>query len=246
MRESESGNILYNYLKRYFEIEAVVFEKPPCAREILSRRIKRLGMARVTGQILFSLFAIVLKRLSRDRVEEIITEYSLEPSDIDGVDIYRVESANDMKSIELFGSIDADMVIIHGSRILSKEFINAVKSPILNIHAGITPAYRGVHGAYWALANEDPDNCGVSVHLVDSGIDTGAVLYQSVIVPDKRDNLFTYPTLQLAVALPLLKRAIRDICEGRAKSFSPLLPSKLWYHPTIIEYLMNFFLKGVK
>ena len=41
------------------------------------------------------------------------------------------------------------------------------------MHAGITPQYRGVHGGYWAVVNNDPEHCGVTIHFVDKGIDTG-------------------------------------------------------------------------
>ena len=64
--------------------------------------------------------------------------------------------------------------------------------------AGITPLYRGVHGAYWALAEGRRDLCGVTVHRVDAGIDTGEVLAQVLIDPTPQDNFVTYPWLQVA------------------------------------------------
>ena len=45
--------------------------------------------------------------------------------------------------------------------------------PVINMHAGITLRYRGVHGGYWALAEQHPEWVGTTVHLVDPGIDTG-------------------------------------------------------------------------
>jgi methionyl-tRNA formyltransferase len=44
------------------------------------------------------------------------------------------------------------------------------------VHAGITPRYRGTHGGYWVLLNNDPGHCGVTIHLVDPGIDTGSIV----------------------------------------------------------------------
>ena len=55
----------------------------------------------------------------------------------------------------------------------TSPLLEAVPAVFLNTLAGITPSYRGVHGAYWALVQRQPDACGVTVHLVDAGIDTG-------------------------------------------------------------------------
>ncbi len=43
----------------------------------------------------------------------------------------------------------------------------------LNAHPGLLPRYRGVDVVAWAVLNGDP--VGVSVHLVDAGIDTGRI-----------------------------------------------------------------------
>jgi methionyl-tRNA formyltransferase len=42
---------------------------------------------------------------------------------------------------------------------------SSINSKFVNIHVGITPKYRGVHGTYWALVNNDVENSGVTVHL---------------------------------------------------------------------------------
>jgi folate-dependent phosphoribosylglycinamide formyltransferase PurN len=63
---------------------------------------------------------------------------------------------------------------------------SSINSKFVNIHVGITPKYRGVHGTYWALVNNDVENSGVTVHFVDEGIDTGNIINQAIVVPSKR------------------------------------------------------------
>jgi folate-dependent phosphoribosylglycinamide formyltransferase PurN len=70
-------------------------------------------------------------------------------------------------------AINPDLVIVNGTRIISKKVLSSINSKFVNIHVGITPKYRGVHGTYWALVNNDVENSGVTVHFVDEGIDTG-------------------------------------------------------------------------
>jgi methionyl-tRNA formyltransferase len=83
------------------------------------------------------------------------------------------------------------VVLVMGTRLIEEDTLRAANAPFVNYHAGITPKYRGVHGAYWARATGDAANCGVTIHFVDTGIDTGAILYQERIVPEPRDNFST-------------------------------------------------------
>ena len=43
-RDCDSTNIVYNYLKRYFEIDAIVFEKPIPRKKQFFNRAKRLAI----------------------------------------------------------------------------------------------------------------------------------------------------------------------------------------------------------
>jgi methionyl-tRNA formyltransferase len=50
----------------------------------------------------------------------------------------------------------------------------------LNVHAGKLPAYRGRNIINWAIINGETE-IGVTVHLVDRGIDTGDILLQRIL-----------------------------------------------------------------
>jgi methionyl-tRNA formyltransferase len=111
---------------------------------------------------------------------------------------------------------------------------------------GITPLYRGVHGGYWALAMNDSAHCGVTVHLVDEGVDTGAVLYQSTIAVEGSDNFSTYPIHQIAKAIPMMRSAVNDAAERRLAPRAAGGSSHQWYHPTLFFYLRQRLFKGVR
>src|SRR5690606_31292352 len=118
-------------------------------------------------------------------------------------------SINDPSTRAILRDVSPDVVVVNGTRIIAQSVLDAVDAPFLNTHAGITPAYRGVHGGYWALAEGQPELCGVTVHRVDRGIDTGDVIAQAIVHPTRADNFQTYPLLQLKAALPLLQDAVR-------------------------------------
>src|SRR4029077_4353932 len=121
-----------------------------------------------------------------------------------------------------------------------------VSATFLNVHAGITPRYRGVHGGYWALAEGSPELCGVTIHRVDAGVDTGPIVEQAKISPAETDNFVTYPYLQLATALPLLRRAIEAALKGELEFRPARGASRLYYHPSIGQYFRNRFRSGVR
>jgi methionyl-tRNA formyltransferase len=241
-------HILYHALKNDFSIETVVMEEPVPRTEFLRRRIQRLGFFKVLGQILFQIGVVpYLRRISRKRILELMEEFKLNDEPIDEVKITRVRSVNSDETMGILKEIHPSVVVISGTRIISDKVLNCVPSKFLNIHAGITPRYRGVHGAYWALVENNPKACGVTVHLVDPGIDTGNILEQQVVEPTEKDNFVTYPLLQLATGIPLLKKAIHEIFENQMEIKPyPDGRSRLWSHPTLLEYLWYRIYRGVK
>lgn len=246
--DGSSTRVVFHFLSEHFEVVRCIREQPVPRKQFLQNRAKKLGWPTVVGQMIFQAgIAPILKKLAAGRLAEIFRENTLNDAPIPDDKLLKVNSINDPETIEIVRQTKADVVVVNGTRILSKRLLAAVSVPILNTHAGITPLYRGVHGGYWALANGDRANCGVTVHLVDAGIDTGGILYQTRIEPTRRDNFATYPSLQLAAALPFLKRAAEDAAAGRLQT-QPAPPgeSKLWYHPTVWQYLKALIFKGIK
>ena len=183
---------------------------------------------------------------SRPRIRKLILDYGLSNSAPPKNITEFVDSINNDKTIALLKQYKPEAVIVNGTRIISKKVLSSIDAPFINTHMGITPKYRGVHGGYWALAMGDDVNCGVTVHLVDQGIDTGGVLYQDTIRPDKSDNFNTYPIHQIAKAIPLMISALDDVKEKCINVKKGVLPSRLWYHPTILEYVKYWMQRGVK
>jgi folate-dependent phosphoribosylglycinamide formyltransferase PurN len=244
--QGESSRLMYNGIKDSFDITKVIFDKPVPTIQFLSRRLKRLGFSTVFGQILFMIYnRIWLINKARKRIDEIKREKKLNSENIDESIIY-VDSINSEAIIDIVKEHRPDVVLVNGTRIIKKKIINAIDVPLVNTHMGITPKYRGVHGGYWALTENDLVHCGVTVHLVDSGIDTGGVLYQSIIKISNRDNFNTYPYLQMAAAIPLMKKAIIDVANNKYMIKKVDLPSRIWSHPTIIQYFKYRLFHGVK
>lgn len=242
----QSSNIMYHSLVEKFDIVSVILEDSPSKLTLLQRRAKKIGYTKTAGQLCFIIMNRIFSKIAKKKINRLICDYGLNDAPIPEIATTKVSSVNSEEVINLLKRMNPDAVVVNGTRIISKKVLASVKSPFINTHMGITPKYRGVHGGYWALAKGDLENCGVTVHLVDQGIDTGSVLYQDIIQPNKSDNFNTYPIHQISKAIPLMILALKDVGEERIKSVKGVSPSNLWYHPTLFEYLKIWIQKGVK
>ncbi|MCO6497391.1 MAG: hypothetical protein J5I50_06980 [Chitinophagaceae bacterium] len=242
-----SSNIVFHALTKKYNVSRVIMEDPVSRGILIKKRIKRFGILKVTGQLIFQTVVVkCLNIVSKKRKNEIIQQFELNTSPIPAEVLTEASSVNSPQVIDLLKSIQPTLIVVNGTRIISKKVLDSVDATFINTHAGITPKYRNVHGAYWALVNKDPEHCGVTVHLVDPGIDTGYILYQDIISPTTKDNFTTYPLLQITAGIPLLYKAVDDFYNNQLKTISGPSESRLWYHPTIFQYLYYRITRGVK
>lgn len=243
-----SNAIIFNHLAPRFEISRVMLERRLSRFTVFARRRRRLGIASALGQATFRVaIAPLLEVASRRRIRQIVAEHGLNTTSIPTDRVTSVESANAPEAMVLLRELQPAVVIVNGTRILSREVLQCVPAKFVNLHAGVTPRYRGVHGAYWALVEGRKDLCGISLHQLDEGIDTGPVLAQATIEPAAQDNFATYPMLQTAAYLPLLDSVMSNLLEGKLPpTLASTELSKLWTHPTAAEYLRARVIRGVK
>ncbi len=76
-------------------------------------------------------------------------------------------------------SINPDIIIsAYYRKIFPKELIEIPRLGIVNIHPSLLPYYRGPVPTAWAILNNESE-FGITIHKVDTGIDTGDILVQS-------------------------------------------------------------------
>lgn len=239
----ESTNAVVNALADRYDKLSLILEDDVPMTAFLRKRIKRLGVTTVCGQMAF--VAIVpryLRKKSRNRISEIKQAYDLNTDACykDHVQCHHVDSINSDEAIGKILFCMPDIIIVNGTRIISKRVLDRIHVPIINMHVGITPKYRGVHGGYWALVNEDIDNCGVTVHMVNAGIDTGDVIKQKRIKVEKEDNFVTYPYIQTGEGIRLELEILENFEKtGEIDTQKVELPSMIWSHPTVWQYIKN-------
>jgi len=244
----DSSRIILAALETLGADITTVLEQRPSPWLAFRKRVKRLGPKVALGQLMFRLLAVPCLRVAtRRRIREIRDRLPI-PTPAQFAANYRVSSANGEDTRNLLADIDPDLVVLNGTRILSGETLDTISAPIVNMHAGIAPAYRGVHGGYWALVDGRPDLFGTTVHRVDRGVDTGEVLGRAFASPTPRDTFVSYPYLQLQAGLPVLLRVVRDALDRREGEPVPDLglDSHQRFHPTLGRYIRTRWRQGVK
>ena len=238
------AEIIINGLTARLGPITVIREAPESKAAVIKRRARLLGWGAALGQTAFG----VAQRIffpGEVRTREIWSRNGLDPMPNKDVIVHDVPSVNSDACHALLRALNPDVVAVYGTRILKQATLEAVPAPFINYHAGINPKYRGQHPGYWALASGDPENAGVTIHLVDRGVDTGGVLYQARVTFTEADTIATYQHLQAAFALPLFAAALLDAHAGRLNPKQVDLPSKQWFPPTIWTYLRNGVVHGV-
>lgn len=90
---------------------------------------------------------------------------------------------------------NVDLICLAGfMRILSAEFVRRWNGNLVNIHPSLLPKYPGLHAQQQALdANPRDTHSGCTVHFVDEGVDTGAIIWQELvpILDNDTDDLLT-------------------------------------------------------
>jgi methionyl-tRNA formyltransferase len=119
---------------------------------------------------------------------------------------------------EVLNGFDCDLYVsMSFNQIFKDKIINHPRLKIINCHAGQLPFYRGRNILNWVLINDAPE-FGITVHYVDSGIDTGDIITQKIFPISDDDDYSTLLEKAYIGCADALYLAIRQFVENRVKS----------------------------
>jgi folate-dependent phosphoribosylglycinamide formyltransferase PurN len=141
-------------------------------------------------------------------------------------------------------SKNPDLIIIHTKYWVSKKVRDLVNGNIIGGHPGLTQKYRGVHSPFWAIYNNDFENIGYTGFFVDSGVDSGDIIFQGKI---KFNNDDTYMSISWKGMIAIAKKFnqllnnISSINDIKSIKNNFVMNKTIYYHPTIFEFF--YFLR---
>jgi phosphoribosylglycinamide formyltransferase 1 len=133
------------------------------------------------------------------------------------VGAYEDRTARDAAMADWVESQRADLVVLAGyMQLLSEPFVVRFRNRIINVHPALLPSFPGLDAIGQAL-DAGVETTGVTVHLVDEGVDTGApILQREVPIPPSRDRAWLESAIH-AVEHELLPQAIRMFVQHRVR-----------------------------
>ena len=126
-------------------------------------------------------------------------------------------TAYDDEVFKILSEHQIDLVCLAGyMRILSETFVTKLSGKIINIHPSILPSFKGVQAQKQAL-DYGVKLTGCTVHFVDAGIDTGAIIAQRVVpvLSDDTEELLSMRILKEEHIV--YSQVIKMFAEGRVE-----------------------------
>jgi phosphoribosylglycinamide formyltransferase-1 len=133
---------------------------------------------------------------------------------------YADRAARDAAIAAWLADLGVDLIVLAGyMQLLEPGFVERFRGRILNVHPALLPSFPGLDAVGQALAH-GARVTGVTVHLVDEGVDSGPIVLQRAVeVPPDRDRAELEERIH-EIEHELLPEAIRLFADGAIR-FDP-------------------------
>ena len=100
-------------------------------------------------------------------------------------------SDNHNEILDKLKEIKPDLIVLAGyMRIVPKEIIEEFKGKIINLHPSILPDFKGLNAD--KLSFKEKKSCGITIHYADIELDSGDIILQYHINPNKFKSFEDY------------------------------------------------------
>jgi len=146
---------------------------------------------------------------------------------------------NNQEFFEALKELDPDLIVVCAyGKILPKDVLEIPRFGCWNIHMSLLPKYRGAAPINWAILNGE-EKTGVTIMLMDEGLDTGDILLQKALPISPEDDAITLGKKLSNLGKEAILEAIALHKQGKLKGI-PQEEKKASYAP-IIKKELGFF-----
>ena len=127
----------------------------------------------------------------------------------------KLDEVSEQRYIDRLKDAKVDLVVLAGfMRILKGQFLNAFPQQVVNIHPSLLPSFPGLEAWKQAL-DYGVKVTGCTVHYVDQGIDSGAIIGQLTVPIGEKDTAESLHARIQEAERALYPKCIGLMAEGR-------------------------------
>jgi methionyl-tRNA formyltransferase len=127
---------------------------------------------------------------------------------------YREKNINSLEVVEKVQSAEPDFIISADfTKIIKNELLSIPKFASLNLHPSLLPNYRGLVPQHFPIINGETKT-GVTVHFIDSGIDTGNIIIQKEIPINETTTVSDILTSWAKIYQTIMVEAVEKVLCG--------------------------------
>ncbi len=234
---------LTRWLDSFTDLVGVVIleEQPGRFYRRVRKEVSRVGLLRFPDVIAMRLYARArlsgpYKAWESDQLQVLSETY---PQPVAAPPILRTHSPNSSESEEFLSQVAPDLMIARCKTLLAERIFQIPRLGTFVLHPGICPEYRNAHGCFWALANDDLDNVGLTLLKIDKGVDTGPIYgYFSYDFDELSESHLVIQQRVLFENLPEIQARLLEIESGTASTIDVSgRQSAIWGQPWLSRFL---------
>jgi len=105
------------------------------------------------------------------------------------------------------------IIAAYGLRILPRRILDLARIVAFNLHPSYLPDYKGRWIPSWAIINGELEH-GITIHVMDEGIDTGAILFQKKLPVALDDTAYSLYNKIVCDFITVFDGFFRDLING--------------------------------
>lgn len=122
------------------------------------------------------------------------------------------------------------IIAAYGLRIFPKNLLELARITAFNLHPAYLPDYKGRWIPSWAIINGETEH-GITIHVMDEGIDTGPILFQKKLPVSLDDTAYSLYNKIMCDFIIIFDDFFRDLIGGRIVS-KPMPPGGRYFGKT--------------
>jgi len=134
-----------------------------------------------------------------------------------GIPVYKTARGeiNSKGFVDMIRKLEPDLILsVANSQILKQRILEVPKLGAINVHGSLLPEYRGILTAFWVLVNNEKET-GVTVHYMESEVDSGAIIGQQRIAISETDSIHSLYRRIATIGASLMLKAVTSIESGK-------------------------------